>query len=158
MNIQSHFNNIPKYPWRQLLNITMTSLCEYSKYQWRHFVNIQNASFEYSKAVAMVILKHSFEYSRSDVIGLLNTHEVTSMVIHEVTSCSVIWGNLDADVIGYFEILRSWRHGYFEYSCHGYFEHSRLAVMGIFKADAMGILNIHSDIGILNILEVTSLL
>ena len=52
-----HFKNIPKYPWRQLLNTPMTSLCEYSKYQWRHFVNIQNASFEYSKAVAMVILK-----------------------------------------------------------------------------------------------------
>ena len=46
-----------KYPWRQLLNIPMTSLSEYSKYQWRHFVNIQNASFEYSKAVAMVTLK-----------------------------------------------------------------------------------------------------
>ena len=70
-----HSKNIPKYPWRQLLNIPLTSFCEYSKYQWRHFMNIRNASFEYSKAVAMGNL------NIHDVIGLLNTHEVTSWVI-----------------------------------------------------------------------------
>ena len=68
-----HFKNIPKYQWRQLLNIPMTSLCEYSKYNdvtsWifkMPHLNIESCRHGY------------FENSWSDVIGLLNTHEVTS--------------------------------------------------------------------------------
>ena len=51
----------------------------YSKYQWRQFMNIQNASW------VIWIFEcwryGYFENSWSDVIGLLNTHEVTSWVI-----------------------------------------------------------------------------
>ena len=74
--------------------------------------------------------------------------------------------NIQADVMGILNIQKR-RHGYFEYAwsdvmcnlnIHKYFEYSQSAVMGILKPGVMGILNIHSDIGILNILEVTSLL
>ena len=66
LNIQ----NIHEYS-----KLPMTSLCEYSKYQWRHFVNIQNALFEYSPWLFWKFMKWcnwSFEYSRSDVMGIFN--------------------------------------------------------------------------------------
>ena len=68
-----HFKNIPKYPWHQLLNIPMTSLCEYS--------NTNDVTREYSKCIIWIFESCRygyFENSWSDVIGLLNTHEVTS--------------------------------------------------------------------------------
>ena len=77
-----------------------------------------------------------YEYFEADVMGILSMHEVTSCAFEY--SPWVFW------------IIMKWRHGYFKYS--------ESAVMGILKAGVMGILNIHSDIGILNILEVTSLL
>ena len=44
-----------------------------------------------------------FEYSKADVMDILNIYEVTSLVF---------W--IRSDVM---ELFRSWRHGYFEYSC-----------------------------------------
>ena len=121
-------------------------------FPWRHFVNIQNSNDVTSwifKIPHLNIRKLSpcafwkfmkWCISRSDV-----------MVIHEVNS----WGEVNGNLIF---MLTSWVFWIFTkwifMSCHGYFEYSRIAVMGIFKAGVVGILNIHSDIGILNVLEV----
>ena len=59
-------------------------------------LNVQKlTSSEYSKAM-------DFEYSKADVMDILNIYEVTSLVF---------W--IQSEVM---ELFRSWRHGYFEYS------------------------------------------
>ena len=136
-----------KYPWRQLeysLNyrwphlmntqIThevtswvfkrpITSLHEFSNYPWRQHSNIQ-------------INHEHFEYSWSDVIGILNIHKVTSWLYSKTDFMGILeypW----SDVMGILNIQKKCN---FEY------------VTWIFWI----ILNIHNDIGILNITEVMS--
>ena len=71
-----------------------------------------------------------FEYARSDVIGILNIHKVTS------------WEYLQADVMGILEY--SWS--------------DVVGILNIQKKSCIFdiFMDIHSDIGILNILEVMS--
>ena len=133
MNIQNIYVTYSKLHFFWIFKIPMTSLQEYSKIpmtsafeyshdvtlwtfknQWRHFMNIQNASW-----VIWIFecWRHGyFENSWSDVIGLLNTHEVTSWVIWVFMR----WGQrqfneYSSDGMGVLNIQKR-RHGYFEYA------------------------------------------
>ena len=74
-------------------------------------------------------------------MGILNIHEVTSWAFWMFRSCQVniqkadVGVNIHEMTSWVFWIFKSWRHGHFEY----------------LWGDVIGILNIHSDIGIFNI-------
>ena len=189
---QCHYE-YSKYPChilkntRLLLNIQNThditsrifqNTHDWSAFKYSHGVTLwifkipMTSLREYSKCLIWIFesCRHGyFENSWSDIIGLLNTHEVMSWLFMKWPhgQFEYSWGNL-MRTSSVFWILRSWRHGYFEYS--------QANTMGIVNIHVMGILNMHelpsweyskltpwvfwkfSDIGILNILEVTSLL
>ena len=113
-----------------------------------------------------------FEYSWSDLMGILNIQKVPSWIIlniHEAKSW-VVWifmkwrhrhfecskaevgVNIHEMTSWVFWIFKSWRQTFWIFMrwCHWYFEYE-VTLWDYSEADAMGILNIHSGIGVFNI-------
>ena len=129
-------------------------LLEYSKYPLQRFFLIQNMRWH---GLNIEVKSCVFEYSWSDLMGILNIQKVPSWVIlniHEAKSW-VLW------------IFMKWRHGHFECSkadikckyemtswVFWILKADFMDILNIYEvtlvfwiqSDAMGILNIHSDI------------
>ena len=128
-----------KYPWRHFMNIQNTHVlaCEYSNCTWRHFMHTQNSLnyrwphlmntqiHEYSKdqlhhsmnfqnthgvgiRIFKLLMRH-FEYSLSDVMGILNIQKKCNFEY-----VTLIFGIFIVTLV--FWIFLKWCHGYFEYS------------------------------------------
>ena len=99
--------------------------------------------------ISMKLSHGYFEYSWSDVMGILNVQKLTSSEYSKADArCKYSWNDL-MDILNIqkltswtFWIIMRWRHWYFEYE---------VTLWNYSEADAMGILNIHSDISIFNI-------
>ena len=160
-----------KYPWRQLLNIQNTDDVsiklphEYSNYPWGHFMNNHDVTswvfkipitslHEFSHGDSFRIFKWPFWIFKIPMTSELSQSDVMANISNEAFWIFTKWRHWyfeysQSDVMG---IFKSWRHGYFGIFlkwCHGYFEYSKEVVH--FLICDMDILNIHSDIGILNI-------
>ena len=157
------------------LNNPMTALHEYSKYPWRHFMNIQNTHdvsfviFKIPMTLAWIFIKlpltSPHEYSNYPWGHFMNNHDIFVSIqkTNYITSWSFkipmasafeysnySWGILNIHEVTslVFWIFTKWRHGNIQ--------NLTSWVFWIFKSVILDILNIQSDIGILNILEVMS--
>ena len=109
---------------------------------WLVMLVVGLIDIQYMQSVIKGSMKLShgyFEYSWSDVMGILDVQKLTSSVnIHEMNSWVL---NIQKLTSWTFWIFMRWHHWHFEYE---------VTLWNYSEADAMGILNIHSDIVILN--------
>ena len=98
--------------------------------------------------ISMKLSHGYFEYSWSDVIGILNVQKLTSSEYSKAD----VGVNIHEMTMGILNIqkLTSWTFWIFMRWCHWYFEYE-VTLWNYSEADANGILNIHSGIGIFNI-------
>ena len=96
--------------------------------------------------ISMKLSHGYFEYSWSDVMSILNVQKLTSSEYSKAdVRCKYSWNdlmgilNIQKLTSLTFWIFMRWRNWYFEY---------KVRLWNYSEADSMGILNIHSDIGI----------